>query len=93
MRLQVPAGWTRATALPAVPGLTLDGATGYTAPDGGAVMFGTVSEDADNSALLPTGLIQAAGGVPEQRTPSRSAPTTCRRTATATWRSRGSTSR
>ena len=69
MRLQVPAGWTRATALPAVPGLTLDGATGYTAPDGGAVMFGTVSEDADNSALLPAGLVQAAGGVPEQRTP------------------------
>ena len=69
MRLQVPAGWTRATTLPAVPGLTLDGATGYTAPDGGAVMFGTVSEDADNSALLPTGLVQAAGGVPEQRTP------------------------
>ena len=69
MRLEVPAGWTRATTLPAVPGLTLDGATGYTAPDGGAVMFGTVSEDADNSTLLPTGLIQAAGGVPEQRTP------------------------
>ena len=69
MRLQVPAGWTRATTLPAVPGLTLDGATGYTAPDGGAVMFGTVADDADNSTLLPSGLLEAAGGVPEQRTP------------------------
>ena len=69
IQLEVPAGWTRATTLPAVPGLTLDGATGYTAPDGGALMFGTVSENANNSTLLPTGLIQAAGGVPEQRTP------------------------
>ena len=67
MRLEVPAGWTRSTTLPAVPGLTLDGATGYTAPDGGTVLFGTV--DSDNSALLPTGLIEAAGGVPAQRTP------------------------
>jgi hypothetical protein len=67
MRLQVPAGWTRATGLPAVPGLTLDDATGYTAPDGGTVMFGTV--DSDNPALLPSGLIEAAGGEPAQRTP------------------------
>ena len=69
MRLEVPAGWTRAATLPAVPGLTLDGATGYTAPDGGGtVMFGTAA-DAGNSTLLPTGLLQAAGGVPEERTP------------------------
>ncbi len=69
MRLEVPAGWTRAATLPAVPGLTLDGATGYTAPEGGGtVMFGTAA-DAGNSTLLPTGLLEAAGGVPEERTP------------------------
>jgi hypothetical protein len=69
MRLEVPAGWTQATTLPAVPGLELDGATGYTAPDGvGTVAFG-LATDAGNAALLPSGLIRAAGGVPEQRTP------------------------
>ena len=73
MQAQVPAGWTRATTLPAVPGLTLDGATGYTAPDGGTVMFGT-ADDADNSTLLPTGLLQAAGGVPEERHRRRARP-------------------
>ena len=67
MRLQVPAGWTHAETLPAVPGLTLDGATGFTAPDGGTVMFGTA--DAGNATLLPAGLIEAAGGEPAQRTP------------------------
>jgi serine/threonine protein kinase len=65
IRLELPAGWSRAETLPAVPGL--DGATGYTAPDGGTVMLGTT--DADNAALLPAGLLEAAGGVPDQRTP------------------------
>jgi hypothetical protein len=69
MRLEVPAGWTQATTLPAVPGLELDGATGYTAPDGGGTVAFGLATDAGNAALLPSGLIRAADGVPEQRTP------------------------
>jgi len=69
MRLEVPGGWTRAATLPQVPGLTLEGAAGYTEPEGGTtVMFGSVPRAANNSTLLPAGVIEAAGGVPEGRT-------------------------
>jgi hypothetical protein len=65
MKLKVPEAWTDA-AVPTVPGLTL--ADAKAAAGGGAtVLFGTVRDEANNAALLPTGLQQAAGGVPENR--------------------------
>jgi hypothetical protein len=42
--------------------------------DGGAVSFGTVRNEADNSTLLPAGVIQAAGEVPGERTAVKLGP-------------------
>jgi serine/threonine protein kinase len=64
MKLKIPEGWADAKA-PEVPGLTLADAKSA-AGSGATVAFGTVREDADNSTLLPTGLLQAAGDVPER---------------------------
>jgi len=63
MKLKVPETWADAAA-PKVPGLTL--ADAKAAAGGGAtVLFGTVRDEANNSTLLPTGLLQAAGEVPK----------------------------
>ena len=70
MKLKVPEGWTRMASAPEVPGLTLAGPVAYAPPDaadGEAVVFGSAGKDADNSTLLPNGVIQAAGEVPEGR--------------------------
>jgi hypothetical protein len=65
MKLKVPESWADAAA-PKVPGLTLADATAA-AGGGSTVLFGTVRDEADNSTLLPTGLLQAAGAVPKNR--------------------------
>jgi hypothetical protein len=65
MKLEVPQSWTDAAA-PKVPGLRLADAKAA-AGGGSTVAFGTVRGDANNSTLLPTGVLQAAGGVPENR--------------------------
>jgi serine/threonine protein kinase len=65
MKLKVPETWADAAA-PKVPGLTL--ADAKAAAGGGAtVLFGTVRDEANNSTLLPNGLLQAAGEVPKNR--------------------------
>jgi hypothetical protein len=65
MKLKVPDGWTK-TAPPAIPGLTLSDPVAASG-DGTTASFGLVHGDADNSTLLPTGLLQAAGSVPKGR--------------------------
>ena len=65
MKLKVPESWADA-AVPKVPGLTLADAKAA-AGGGSTVVFGTVRDEADNSTLLPTGLLQAAGAVPKNR--------------------------
>jgi hypothetical protein len=67
LKAKVPAGWSRLGAAPQVPGLRLADPVAF-APggkDGGdAVLLGAVRKDADNSTLLPTQLIAAAGSLP-----------------------------
>jgi serine/threonine protein kinase len=65
MKLKVPEGWAKAAA-PKVPGLTLAEPVAASG-DGATAAFGLVHGDADNSTLLPAGLIQAAGAVPKDR--------------------------
>jgi serine/threonine protein kinase len=70
IKLKVPEGWTRMASAPEVPGLTLAGPVAYAPPgaaNGEAVVFGSAGKDAANSTLLPNGVIQAAGEVPEGR--------------------------
>jgi hypothetical protein len=70
LQLMVPEGWSQLPTAPNVPGLTLDDPVAFAAEgsiNGEAVVFGTVPEEADNPALLPNGLLQAAGGEPEGR--------------------------
>jgi serine/threonine protein kinase len=65
MKLKVPEAWADAAA-PKVPGLTLADAKAA-AGGGSTVLFGTARDEANNSTLLPTGLLQAAGEVPKNR--------------------------
>ena len=65
MKVKVPEGW-KAVDAPPVPGLALTDPKAFAAEDGETVLFGSAGEDADNSTLLPTGVIQAAGSVPER---------------------------
>jgi serine/threonine protein kinase len=72
LKLKVPGTWAD-TAPSQVPGLTLADAKAA-GGDGHGVTFGTVRADADNPALLPTGVLQAAGGVPKDRTAVKLGP-------------------
>jgi hypothetical protein len=69
LAVQVPGDWNRMATAPPIPGMTLEDPVAFAAPEGeeGAVVFGSVPEEADNSTLLPTSLIQAAGEVPSER--------------------------
>jgi serine/threonine protein kinase len=70
MQVSVPAGWTRLPTAPTVPGLTLEDPVAFAADGntrGEAVVFGMVTEEANNSTLLPNPLLQAAGEVPSGR--------------------------
>ena len=72
MKLKVPETWTDAKA-PEVPGLTLADAKAASG-DGATVLFGTVRNGANNSTLLPPGVLQAAGEVPKNREAVRIGP-------------------
>ncbi|HET8758810.1 MAG TPA: hypothetical protein VFM58_22535, partial [Solirubrobacteraceae bacterium] len=72
MKLKVPETWTD-TAAPNVPGLTLADAKAAGGA-GATVLFGTVRDEANNSTLLPTPLLQAAGEVPKNREAVRLGP-------------------
>jgi hypothetical protein len=65
MKLKVPGAWADAPP-PQIPGLTLSDPKAATG-EGSTVSFGTV-RGANTPSLLPPALIQAAGGVPKNRT-------------------------
>jgi serine/threonine protein kinase len=72
LKLKVPAAWAD-KAPPQIPGLTLANAKAVGAGNE-TVSFGTVRKAADNASLLPVGLVQAAGGVPKDRTAVKLGP-------------------
>jgi hypothetical protein len=66
--VKVPSGWSKMATAPAVPGLSLAGATGAAAggKDGGdAVVHGTVKSAADNPTLLAGSFLQGLNEVPK----------------------------
>jgi hypothetical protein len=65
MKLKVPETW-KDVEPPEVPGLTLADAKAASG-DGATVAFGTVRNGANNSTLLPPGVLQAAGEIPQNR--------------------------
>jgi hypothetical protein len=69
VKAKVPEGWAKLSSVPAVPGLGVADAAAF-APggkDGGeALVLGAVRKSADNSTLLSTGLIKAAGTLPKK---------------------------
>jgi serine/threonine protein kinase len=68
MKLKVPEGWTRLATAPAIPGLELEDPIAMApSASGETVVFGNVPKAANNSTLLPTELITAAGEVPTGR--------------------------
>jgi hypothetical protein len=72
LKLKVPGAWAD-KAPPQIPGLTLADAKAAGAGND-TVTFGTVRKAADNASLLPAGLVQAAGGVPKDRSAVRLGP-------------------
>jgi serine/threonine protein kinase len=72
LKLKVPAAWADKTP-PQIPGLDLADPKAAGAGNE-TVTFGTVRKDADNASLLPVGLVQAAGGVPKNRTAVKLGP-------------------
>jgi serine/threonine protein kinase len=72
LKLKVPAAWADKTP-PQIPGLDLADPKAAGAGNQ-TVTFGTVRKDADNASLLPVGLVQAAGGVPKDRTAVKLGP-------------------
>jgi serine/threonine protein kinase len=71
MKLTVPGAWADAPP-PQIPGLTLSDPKAATG-EGSTVSFGTV-RGANTPSLLPPALIQAAGGVPKNRTAVKLGP-------------------
>jgi hypothetical protein len=67
VKAKVPSGWSKLGSAPAVPGMDLAEPVAF-APGGKAggdlVELGAVRKSADNSTLLSTGLIKAAGTLP-----------------------------
>jgi hypothetical protein len=67
VKAKVPAGWSRLSAAPPVPGLGLADPVAFGPGgkgSGDAVLLGAVRKSADNSTLLSTGFIKAAGSLP-----------------------------
>jgi hypothetical protein len=70
MSLKVPPDWSRLPTAPEIPGIGIEDPVAYGVEAGGeTVVFGSVPKAADNSTLLSTELIDAAGDVPEGREP------------------------
>jgi hypothetical protein len=67
VKAKVPSGWSKLASAPALPGMNLADPVAF-APAGKAggdmVVLGAVRKSADNSTLLSTGLIKAAGALP-----------------------------
>ena len=72
MKLKVPGAWADAPP-PQIPGLTLSDPKAATG-EGSTVSFGTV-RGANTPSLLSPALLQAAGGVPKNRTAVKLGPT------------------
>jgi hypothetical protein len=69
VKAKVPAGWSRMSAVPAIPGLGLADSVAFApAGKGGGdfVELGAVRASANNSTLLSTGFIKAAGSLPSK---------------------------
>jgi hypothetical protein len=70
VKAKVPSGWSKLASVPAVPGLGVSDGVAF-APggkDGGdAIALGAVRGSANNSTLLPAGLIKAAGTLPAKQ--------------------------
>jgi hypothetical protein len=68
LNLKVPEGFARRPTVPQVAGLELADAQAFAPAGGGTqVVFGTADESAHNSSLLSGPMIDALGGVPEER--------------------------
>jgi hypothetical protein len=67
VKAKVPDGWAKVSA-PSIPGLELaDPAAFGPAAGGSTIVLGNVRSAADNSTLLPTGFIKAAGSLPDKQ--------------------------
>ena len=67
VKAKVPSGWSKLGSAPAVPGMDLAEPVAFTPGGKGGgdlIEVGAVRKSADNSTLLSTGLIKAAGTLP-----------------------------